>query len=156
MNYPKLVNKHDDNPNYYCSICKDIFDPDKTVQLECLHLFCESCIDKINSISIYPSVVCPLCSKKCRSSKIKDVNRFAYNLISDVKVYCPNGECDTITTIGNLNTHLTKCDYNITSCPYCEQKDILRKDLKKHIVSNLDDHLMCMIDDIKRLKKNLF
>ena len=27
MNYPKLVNDFDKNPNYYCSICKDFFDP---------------------------------------------------------------------------------------------------------------------------------
>ena len=155
MNYPKLVNKSDDNPNFCCSICKDFFDPDKTIQLECDHLFCRDCIDSINSIAIYPCVNCPICAKRVKYEFIKDCNKFAYNMLSEVKIYCSNEDCKEINTVGNLKSHLKTCDYSKVDCPYCDNKNIFRKDLKKHIVSNLEDHLLYLIDDIEKIKKKL-
>ena len=57
---------------------------------------------------------------------IKDHNKFAYNILSEVMIHCTNEGCKTILQVGNLKNHLKICEYRKIDCPYCDTKDILR------------------------------
>ena len=58
---------------------------------------------------------------------IKDHNKFAYNILSEVMIHCTNEGCKTTLQVGNLKNHLKICEYRKIDCPYCDTKDILEK-----------------------------
>ena len=158
----KVINNINiDSDILYCSICKDLFDPEKTIQLDCCHMFCEDCIKDSNNydsgIKYFVEVNCPLCDVEEKWRRIKDCNKFAYNIICDVTIECPNESCKEIISNGKLNKHLEKCEYKLMDCPYCDKKNIFRKDLKQHLVDNMGEHFLALIDEVENLKsKKLF
>ena len=153
----KFVNENDEkNPDYICSICKEFLYPDETMQLSCCHMYCSECIETLNSSSLYSSVECPLCMKKSNPQNIKTSNRFAYNILSSIEVYCPYEECNTKITSGSIKNHLKECDFTKISCNYCNCKDIFKKDYKKHLTENMEDHFLKLVQDMEDLKKKIF
>jgi len=155
MNNIKFVNKKDgENNDYFCAICKDFLCPDKTMQLDCCHLFCNECLEKnYGELSLYSDTNCPLCNSRSKPKYIKKCNRFAFNILSDIKIYCPNEDCNKEITIGDFDNHISKCDYQILDCPYCDKEQILRKELNNHLKNNMEDHFLILINEVEKLKK---
>lgn len=137
-----------------CPICKDLMNPDKAIQLDCSHIFCEDCIKDPNDIdvSIYPEILCPLCSEEHKYERVKLCNKFAYNTLFDVKIKCTNVGCCTVISNGDLDKHLKKCDYKLMDCPYCDKKNIYRKDYKSHLTENMSEHFLALIEEVETLK----
>ena len=151
----KFVNEKDsNNKNFICAICKDFLYPEKTMQLDCCHMYCIDCIKQISGNTIYNLVECPLCSIKSKPKNIKNQNRFAYNILSSVEIYCPNKNCNLKMEAGQLKKHLNNCDYQLIKCSYCDRNEIIRKDYKKHLIENLEDHFIQLMKDVEELKKN--
>ena len=40
-------------------------------------------------------------------------------------------------------------------CQYCNIKDIIRKDYKKHLAENMEDHFLSLIEIVEKLKSKL-
>jgi len=116
-------------------------------------MFCEDCITEIN-IGLQPR--CPLCNREFMVfNEIKRCNRFAYNILSNVKIHCPNKDCKEIFKAGDVTYHMAVCDYKTVDCPYCDKKNIYRKDLKDHYKTNMEDHFYKLIETVEKLKKKI-
>ena len=143
-----------------CGICKEVFNPDLTIELDCKHMYCEDCLRDSNFVNmpltIYDELNCPLCNKSEKYERIKKCNRFAYNIIYDAKVKCPNVNCSQIVKNGELTRHMEKCEYKLMNCPYCDTTNIFRKDLKTHLVDNMSEHFLSLIDEVENLKNKKF
>jgi len=131
MSSLKFVHEHDaNNKDFICHICKEILIPKNTSQIiECSHIFCTECLQEISS-SIYNKITCPLCNCHSKIDDIKNCNKFAYNTLSNIQIFCPNDGCDKILTLNDLDVHNSYCDFKMMDCSYCEKKNIKRKDLK--------------------------
>jgi len=86
---------------------------------------------------------------------IMECNKFAYNTLSNIKIFCPNDGCDKVLTIDCLDAHNSYCDFKIMDCSYCEKKNILRKDLKVHLKENIEEHFLKLVEDIDEIKKRV-
>ena len=151
-----VYEKDNNNKDLICAICKDFLYPEKTMQLDCCHMYCLDCIRQINGSSIYGLVECPLCKIKSKPKNIKTYNRFAYNYLSSVEIYCPNENCNLKLEDGQLKKHLNRCDYQLIKCNYCDKDEIIRKDFKIHVMENLEDHFIQLMKDVEELKNNIF
>ena len=148
--------KDKNNYDYICPICKSFLHPDECMELKCGHLFCSDCMNSLNEASFTLSVKCPLCNEKTSNVKyIKNDNKFAYKILCNIKIYCPNPECKTVILAGNLKDHLKKCDFELVNCAYCDTKNIFRKNLKKHLVENIDTHFLKLINEVEELKEKV-
>ena len=153
----KFVNDSDSkNSDYICAICKEFLYPDDTMQLSCCHMYCKECLKTLSDTTLYSSIECPLCTEKSRAKDIKTYNRFAYNILSSVEVYCPNSECNIKISSGRIKAHMKKCEYEKINCNYCDNKEILKKDYKKHLTDNMADHFLQLIEEVEDLKKKNF
>ena len=152
-----IVNDEDkNNPDYLCPVCKLFMIPDECMELKCGHLFCKNCLLSIGNNNLSLSLKCPLCNERSITNKyIKKDNKFAYKILCGVKIYCPNADCKEILLAGNLKDHLKKCEYELTDCKYCGEKNILKKDLKKHITDNMEVHFLSLLDEVETLKEKL-
>ena len=114
----KFVNESDsNNKDFTCLICKEFLMPKNAKQLiECSHIYCSSCLKEIGE-SLYSKVTCPLCNCNSRAEKIIDCNKFAFNTLSNVKIYCPNEGCNKIITVEMLESHNLNCEYRLLDCP---------------------------------------
>ena len=148
--------KDKNNSDYLCPICKLFLIPDTCVELKCGHLFCNSCLTTLNSHSLVMGTTCPLCQEKSSSLKfIKKNNRFAYKILCGINIKCPNKECKETLVAGNLQDHIKKCEFETVDCYYCDQKNIFRKDLKKHYIDEFDSHFLKLINEVENLKQQL-
>ena len=152
FNIKPVDEKDRDNKEFICPICKDFLQPKITMQLSCCHLFCKDCLDNIAQNNIYCSMECPFCGENSKATYIKESNRFAYNILSEIKIYCPHDECKDIIKLQDLDKHIAKCDFKKLDCPYCDDKNIYRKDLKTHLKDNMDDHFLKLIETVEELK----
>ncbi len=158
VDYQDLIvdEKDKNNPDYICPICKSFLIPDNCVEMKCGHLFCNQCLTTLNSQSLIMGALCPLCQEKSSSFKfIKKSNKFAYKILCGVKIYCPNKDCKEILLAGNLEDHIKKCEFETVDCKYCDEKNIYRKNLKKHYIDNFDTHFLRLIDEVETLKEKL-
>lgn len=158
LDYQDLIvdEKDKTNPDYICPICKSFLIPDTCVEMKCGHLFCNQCLTTINSQSLLMGAKCPLCNEKSSSFKfVKKSNRFAYKILCGVKIKCPNKDCTEILLAGNLKDHLKKCEFETVDCKYCNERNIYRKNLKKHLIDNIDTHFLTLIDEVESLKEKL-
>lgn len=149
--------KEKNNTDYLCPICREFMIPDECIELRCGHLFCKKCICTVNT-NLSLSAKCPLCNKASTTFKyIKNNNKFAYKILCNIKIYCPNKDkgCKKELLAGNLKDHLKKCDYILVNCSYCDIKNIYRKDLKTHIKENMDNHFLKLIEEVEFLKKKI-
>ena len=158
LDYDNLIinDKDKKNPDYLCPICKSFLIPDTCIEMKCGHLFCKNCLETMNNNSLVICTNCPLCNEKTTSFKfIKNSNKFAYKILCGVKIYCPNKDCTEELLAGNLNDHIAKCNFEIVNCKYCDKKNIYKKDLKTHMVENMDSHFLKLIDEVEDLKKQI-
>ena len=154
LKFKQICDNNFNNQLLNCPICKDLMNPDKAVQLDCSHIFCEDCVkdpDEID-VTIYPETNCPLCNTDQKYERLKLCNKFAYNIIYDVKIQCTNEGCNKIICNGDLDKHLKKCDYKLMDCPYCDKKNIFRKDYKSHLTENMSEHFLALIEEVELLK----
>lgn len=151
-----IINPEDkQNTDYLCPICREFMLPDECIELNCGHLFCKNCISSINN-NLSLTAKCPLCNESSTTFKyIKNNNKFAYKILCNIKIKCPNNECNEELYAGNLKDHLKKCEYAFVDCLYCDKKNIFRKDLKKHLTENMEDHFLKLMDEIDYLKKKV-
>lgn len=158
IDYQNLIVDDNDkkNADYLCPVCKSFLIPDTCVEMKCGHLFCNQCLTTLNSQSLIMGAKCPLCNEKSSTFKlIKKSNKFAYKILCGVKIRCPNKDCKEILLAGNLNDHLKKCEFDTVDCKYCDEKNIYRKDLKKHLTDNMETHFLKLIDEVEDLKLKL-
>ena len=147
-----ISNADKQNKDFICHICKSLLLPETTIQLKCSHLYCKSCIDELGTLN----KKCPLCQKSyLKYDTIKNVNKFAYNILYNLKIRCPNVGCNKIFYLGELEMHKDRCPYKLTDCPYCDKKNILRKDLKIHLTDNIKEHFLNLVETVEGLKKKL-
>lgn len=149
-----VVNEVDkNNADYHCPVCKSFLLPDECVELRCGHLFCNNCINSMNNSTVTLSTKCALCNSRSTSiNYIKKSNKFAYKILCGIQIKCPNKDCNEKLLAGNLKDHLKKCEYQTTHCKYCDAKNIFRKDLKKHMVENMDVHFLKVVEELEDLK----
>ena len=159
-----LVNESDkENNDYFCPICGGFLNPDESIQTSCLHIFCKPCVIQIRQNSL-SSCRCPICrsiTSESGQKPLKDCNLFAYNALSLVQIRCKNSECDKTFPLNELEGHLKECEYEMIDCPYCDEKEIKRINLMKHMSDNMDTHfikqfdlIMKLQDEIKRIKRS--
>ena len=150
-----LVNDTDkDNNDYFCPICKSFLHPDDSIQTTCLHIFCKPCIIQLRQNSM-SSCRCPICrniTTETGQKELKESNLFAYNALSSVIIKCKNEKCTQTFSLNNLESHLKECEYETIDCPYCDEKEIKRIDLHKHMNNNLETHFMKQFDLIMKLQ----
>jgi len=151
-----VINKKDkENVDYLCPICKGFMLPDECIELHCGHLFCKTCIYNVNN-NVSLSAKCPLCNVKSSTFKyIKTSNKFAYKILGNVKIRCPNNDCKEELLAGDLKYHIKKCDYVLMDCEYCDKKNIYRKDFKKHLFENMEDHFLKLVEKVEKLEKQI-
>ena len=156
MSSLKFVHENDaNNKDFICHICKEFLIPNNASQIiECSHIFCTSCLNVL-STSTYSRITCPLCNCHSKMDDIMECNKFAYNTLSNIKIFCPNDGCDKVLTIDCLDAHNSYCDFKIMDCSYCEKKNILRKDLKVHLKENIEEHFLKLVEDIDEIKKRV-
>lgn len=159
-----IVNDVDkENTDYFCPICNVFLNPDESMQTSCLHIFCKICLIQLRQNSL-SSCRCPICrgiTSETGQKPLKDCNLFAYNALSSVEIRCKNTECNNTFPLNELEGHLKNCEYEMTDCPYCDEKEIKRIDLYKHMSENMETHfmrqfdlIMKLQDEIKRIKRS--
>jgi hypothetical protein len=148
-----IINEKDkENTDYLCPICKEFMIPDECIELHCGHLFCKKCIYSVNTNLSLPAK-CPLCNKSWSTfTYIKTNNKFAYKILCNIKIHCPNKGCCHDLFAGDLKYHIKKCDFVFIDCSYCDEKNIYRKDIKKHYMNNMEDHFFKLIEEVADLK----
>lgn len=154
----KFVNERDEaNKDFFCPICKDFLIPKNSSQLnECSHIYCTSCLESIGGVGLYDRITCPMCNCCSRTSRLIDVNKFAYNILSSVEIYCPNEDCEEIITVENFDYHQKYCEHKKVDCRYCSVKNIKKKDLKKHLKDNMEEHFLQLVEEVEKLKHDIF
>ena len=140
-----------------CCKCKSI--AEEPQQLRCCgRLCCESCLEKETlKLANKFSRICPGCTKHSLEgfSDIKSKRD-----IHALKVECTNTEkgCMWTGSLGDLNTHRSKCPKEEIPCPYgeagCKEK-FLREQLQVHLANNQQDHLDSAMGNIKEIKKSM-
>ena len=153
-----VINSADkNNMDYYCPICKMFLHPDKSSQTECLHIFCTECISTHLSLGDSLSKRCPICREYLveEYNDLKKSNLFAYNALSNIKVKCKNEECKKEIKLIDLENHIKDCDYEKKPCPFCKEEGYVKSELKKHVMENLDDHIIIMSDKILDIEKQM-
>ena len=102
-----------------CPICHVPFV--EPVVLECDHTFCESCLKEYRDGG--PTGhrnQCPTCRAFVLSSARK-ASRLIVNMCNEIKVKCPNEDCDDTIPRGYIDRHATKeCPHERLQCPDSE------------------------------------
>ena len=143
--------------DYECAICQEAYK--EPVRLPCAHVFCAECVEAAVQIKRE----CPVCRAELRHGlrfeKAHDVAR----RMDAISVACPNKGCGTVVALSKLRAHQEKCRYGAVSesvapahmfhapeghrappptqnrstftCPYCQMKNLPRKDLVDHVNS---------------------
>jgi hypothetical protein len=106
-----------------CPICHVPFvDP---MVLDCDHTFCAVCFDEYcQGADNSPRDQCPTC-RAYLLARPRKASRLITNMCNDIKVRCPNEDCDTIHARGCIEQHVTKdCPDFLMSCPgkNCDKK----------------------------------
>jgi DNA-directed RNA polymerase subunit RPC12/RpoP len=111
LEYPEDYDSH-----LMCPICHVPFIG--PVVLECDHTFCSSCLKEYReSTQNDHRNQCPTCRTFVLSSARK-ASRLIVNMCNDIKVKCPNDDCDQSIPRGYIERHATKeCPHERLKCP---------------------------------------
>lgn len=106
-----------------CPICHVPFvDP---VVLDCDHTFCRLCLDEYQEgANNSPRNTCPSCRTLLLARPHK-ASRLIVNMCNDIKVRCPNDDCEAVHPRGCIEQHAVKdCPEYQQNCPEstCEKK----------------------------------
>lgn len=95
----------------HCPICQNVLKNAKQcTQNE--HHFCEQCILR----HLKGSSSCPLCQEYLSSKNLKKPSRFVQNSLDNLEISCENADCKAVVPLGELQSHLTNCDYTLVTC----------------------------------------
>lgn len=125
-----------------CPICHVPFvDP---VVLDCDHTFCNLCFDEYREgAENSPRTQCPTCRAYLLARPHK-ASRLIVNMCNDIKVRCPNEDCDAVHVRGCVEQHATKeCQEYQMDCP---GSDCDKKVKRKNFVSDTcihSSHIEC-------------
>lgn len=114
--------------SFECIICRqmmtDIYELDN-----CGHLYCKTCIKKINKCAI------------CKKQNIGYHNSlYLQRQFFNMKVICPiNNNCKYNPDLYNLYKHVLICDYILVKCDVCN-KQVFKKDIVNHKQQNCIDN----------------
>ena len=114
--------------DFLCPICaKVLVEPHVT---ECCgQHFCKECLTKW--FKEQGSVICP----HCRSINFTHIRYLPIRRkINDLQVFCSNKKdgCTSVTTVSQLESHLSECFYSTVKCPLNCGLSLLRKDVTDH------------------------
>ncbi|KPI38054.1 uncharacterized protein AB675_1021 [Cyphellophora attinorum] len=111
----------DYDPHLMCPICHVPFvDP---IVLDCDHTFCRQCYDEYCR-EPDPRVQCPTC-RAYILGRPQRASRLIVNMCDDVKVRCPNDDCEAVHARGYMERHAIKeCREYPMDCPgrNCDKK----------------------------------
>ncbi|ETN45194.1 uncharacterized protein HMPREF1541_10071 [Cyphellophora europaea CBS 101466] len=109
-----------------CPICHVPFvDP---VVLDCDHTFCNLCFEEYrDGAENSPRTQCPTCRAYLLSQPHK-ASRLIVNMCNDIKVRCPNEDCDTVHSRGCIEQHATKdCPEYLLDCPGSDCSKVVKR-----------------------------
>lgn len=122
-----------------CPICYTFILNPVACRCDPFHLFGRKCLLE----SLKTKNECPLSRQ---SLDLKSLSTPPFELLtklSKIRVECEF--CQWNGTLGGLKYHLKECGGIVIECPYfgrfCQEKKILKKDLKSHMKENLKAHL---------------
>ena len=118
---------------------------------------CGTTVERLN-LQHHELKECPKRLQQCRmcAEKIpfEDMEKHPH-LCPNVKISCPN-LCRTTITRSQLDAHLSACPKEVAECTYsavgCEV-ELFRKDIQKHLVENVNQHLNLAMTTVSRLRK---
>ncbi len=115
-------------PALICSVCLSVVKRPAT--LNCAHLFCRSCVNKLHHAK------CPTCRTEFGTSS-KGTNHFVQQTIVNLPIRCATHEsgCKWTGTLGTndrvYEEHRQKCQFTQSACPICSVL-VCNKDMKAH------------------------
>jgi hypothetical protein len=104
------------DPHLMCPICHVPFI--EPVVLECDHTFCDSCLREYRQgVSTGLRSQCPTCRTFLLSGSRK-ASRLIVNMCNDIRVRCPNEDCEEAVPRGLVERHATRdCPHERLPCP---------------------------------------
>ncbi|KAK5304120.1 hypothetical protein LTR99_004576 [Exophiala xenobiotica] len=109
-----------------CPICHVPFV--EPVVLECDHTFCNSCLKEYREgASAGMRSQCPSCRTFLLSAPRK-ASRLIVNMCNEIRVRCPNDDCEEIVTRACIERHATKeCEHERLKCPDTECGQLVKR-----------------------------
>ncbi len=125
-----------------CPICHVPFvDP---VVLECDHTFCESCLEEYRAGGHDDhSNRCPTC-RAFVLLHVRKASRLIINMCNEVRVKCPNEDCEQTIPRGYIERHATKeCPHERLQCPDSECGKVVKR--RNHVPEQCihSSHIEC-------------
>ena len=123
--------------DFLCPICAKVFVEPHITEC-CGQHFCEQCLTKW--FKELGSVICP----HCRSINFAHIRYLPMKRkINDLRVYCSNKKdgCTSITTVSQLESHLSECSYTTVKCPLNCALSLLRKDVIGHCTNDCQNRI---------------
>ena len=127
--------------DFLCPICSKVLVEPHVTEC-CGQHFCEQCLTKW--FKEQGSVICP----HCRSINFAHIRYLPMKRkINDLQVLCSNKKdgCALITTVSQLESHLSECRYAIVKCSLNCGLSLLRKDVIGHRANDCQNRIsMCI------------
>ena len=118
--------------NYICLICTLVSRDPHQVSC-CYNIYCKSCLDKHRKkASRNKTFSCPACRRLLDSKSYFKDGRMERE-IKSLKVRCTIEECDWQGTIGDIETHLVICPYQMVDCSLACGQKIHYKEMEAHL-----------------------
>eukprot|EP01006_Ploeotia_vitrea_P030667 TRINITY_DN63030_c0_g1_i1.p1 TRINITY_DN63030_c0_g1~~TRINITY_DN63030_c0_g1_i1.p1 ORF type:complete len:377 (-),score=24.54 TRINITY_DN63030_c0_g1_i1:19-1149(-) len=125
-----------------CVVCLEkMFKP--KILVPCGHSCCDTCTGTL----VRTTRLCPICKSKIQ----QHIDNWTMQSITEQ--VC--ADCNTLIPAGNpISDHQRVCPNVPTTCPVCGQQ-LLRRDLEKHIQSELAGHVMRLAAQLQEQKEEL-
>ena len=134
----RIVDKSEDElDDLTCCICQDIF-TDPVVTPCCRQTYCSPCLYQW----LKDNNSCPNDRQILNPKDVIPAPRIVFNLLNKLKIKCENHSkgCEVITSIADIDKHLSVCDKNCDSCKTLKTKisesESRVKQLKIQLVSS--------------------
>ncbi|XP_028412171.1 kelch-like protein 40a [Dendronephthya gigantea] len=113
---------------FKCCICRCVLNEPRLCQAE-EHQFCFNCISQ----HLPNSQTCPECRQHLTLATLKCPGKNLKNLLSELRIKCDhsNRGCPEQVELGNLQNHVSNCEYRPITCGDC-YLEVNAKDEDKH------------------------
>jgi len=121
-----------------CPICYSLILNPVICKCDPFHLFGKKCLLE----SLKSKNECPLSRQNLDIKSLSTPPFETLSKMNKIKVECEF--CQWNGTLGSLKYHLQECGGIVVECPYfgdCQEKKLLKKDVKNHIKQNLRSHV---------------
>src|SRR5437870_1594728 len=120
------------NPEFFCSICGDVFLQPVQRPL-CEHVFCRECIESW----LEKQNTCPQCRKPLNKDDLKDAPLLVRTLLGDLELCCDfeSHGCEEIVKLDHLKDHVKGCPFNPDGSVVCAKgcgSLLKRKEVESH------------------------